>query len=232
MEVQLENGVQVQLEPLLSEPNVWRVIPVSTFPEVSVEDIMGLLMTYVDDLFLVGMRALIHKVASGIQGIWSTTDPEHVTDKPDRFRGMEICRDENEEKPHWYITQASYARDLLKNEPDLKRRRIPITRDQAMDIEEEVMEADGRAERVRDAQKGVGELLWMVTRSRPDLMFAVSKMGSGILRNPSGSLAIGEAANSEPQHGGSRAARDHWGVDVCSGPARCLEYCGRIPSRR
>ena len=37
---------------------------------------------------------------------------------------------------------------------------------------------------IREAQKQVGELLWTVTRTRPDLMYAVSKMGSAVLRNP------------------------------------------------
>ena len=41
------------------------------------------------------------------------------------------------------------------------------------------------------AQKEVGELLWLVTRTRPDLMYSVSRMGSMVLTAPKRVLEIG-----------------------------------------
>ena len=58
---------------------------------------------------------------------------------------------------------------------------IPITRDQGLEIEE-----------TEKHEKVVGELLWTVTRSRPDAMFAVAKMGSGTLRCPMKVCEVGE----------------------------------------
>lgn len=45
-------------------------------------------------------------------------------------------------------------------------------------------------EKIRQAQKAVGEMLWLVTRSRPDVMFAVAKMGADVTRNPTKVLEI------------------------------------------
>ena len=45
-------------------------------------------------------------------------------------------------------------------------------------------ESEPQLEEVRGAQKVVGELLWMLTRTRPDLMFAMSKLCSNVLRSP------------------------------------------------
>ena len=70
----------------------------------------------------------------------------------------------------WKVTQSSYVRYMLQKAAGLKRRRIPITQDQSLEIEENGDPED-------EARRQVGELLWTVTRTRPDLMYAVSKMG-------------------------------------------------------
>ena len=58
---------------------------------------------------------------------------------------------------------------------ELMKRRIPITRDQStVEVEEEKK----TMEDIKKSQKEVEELLWVVTRSRPGLMLAVSRMGS------------------------------------------------------
>ena len=37
-------------------------------------------------------------------------------------------------------------------------------------------------EKVRKCQKAAGEVLWLVTRTRPDIMFAVARMGANVTR--------------------------------------------------
>lgn len=56
------------------------------------------------------------------------------------------------------------------------------SRDQSSQLEEP--EEGVTPEKVKRAQKEVGELLWLVTRTRPELMFAVSKMGSATTKSP------------------------------------------------
>lgn len=84
------------------------------------------------------------------------------------------------------VTQQSYTKDLIQKDPEVKSKRIPLTRDQS------AMEPDGAEitpELIRLCQKAVGEVLWLTTRARPDIMFAVSRMGSSSTRAPNAVLA-------------------------------------------
>ena len=62
-----------------------------------------------------------------------------------------------------------------------KVRMIPITRDQAS---WSAPGDDPTSEMVRLAQREVGALLWLVTRTHPDIMFAVAKLSSLVTRDP------------------------------------------------
>ena len=50
-----------------------------------------------------------------------------------------------------------------------------------MEFEEE---SERSLPQVREAQRVVGELIWLSTRCRPDLMFTMSKLSSGITKYP------------------------------------------------
>ena len=66
-----------------------------------------------------------------------------------------------------------------ESEETVRERRTPITRDQS------IMEEDPETpalHQVRRCQKEVGELLWLVTRTRPDLMFSVARMGANVTK--------------------------------------------------
>ena len=179
-----DEGEIYMLEPLLSEPHLWKVISMSAEEEEDVEAICGLLMTYVDDLFMVSRRRILLELIKGIRSLWKTTDPEFVGQVPIRFLGMDISKEETEDGAVWKVTQNSYSRDMLQKEKGLVPRRVSITRDQSLEIEEEGGPEKSDIGLIREAQRQVGELLWTVTRTRPDLMYAVSKLGSAVLRNP------------------------------------------------
>ena len=97
---------------------------------------------------------------------------------------MEVSKkkEDQSDREVWMITQQSYIKDLLqKEEEKVKLKRIPLSRDQA------VMEPSKEGptiEAVRLAQKAVGEALWLTTRARPDLMYAVSRMGASVTNAP------------------------------------------------
>jgi hypothetical protein len=96
---------------------------------------------------------------------------------------------EDGEREEWYVTQRSYIKDLIeKSEEKVKERKIPVTRDQA---HIEAPASTPTLEEVRGAQKCVGEVLWLLTRSRPDLMYGVSRMGSNVLKNPVKVMELG-----------------------------------------
>ena len=192
-EMRLElDGRTFHLQPLLSEPNLWKIIEDQDILDDDASLILGLVMTYVDDLFLVSQLKLIQELVKGIRQLWATTQPEYVSEAPVRFLGMDVSRVKTEHGWAWKITQSSYVTDLLQKEEDLRPRKIPITRDQGLEIEEAEKDELITKESIRAAQKVVGELLWTVTRSRPDAMFAVAKMGSGTLRCPTKVCEVGE----------------------------------------
>lgn len=91
---------------------------------------------------------------------------------------------EEKESWAWAATQTNYTRDLLKRnlgekEESWHRRKVPISRDPPPEPQEKPT-----LEMVREGQRIAGELLWLVTRTRPDLMFTVSRISALVLRNP------------------------------------------------
>ena len=78
--------------------------------------------------------------------------------------------------------------DQERDEKKQKIRKVPISRDLA------TMEEDPKPpslQKVRQCQKEVGELLWLVTRTRPDLMFSIARMGANVTK---ATAAVLEAA--------------------------------------
>ena len=109
---------------------------------------------------------------------WELSKPEQINDeKGVRLLGADLS------DGAWMMCQQSYTADLLakKESEEMPKayKRVPISREEDPDEVEENALPD-----VRMAQKCAGELAWLVARTRPDLMFAVGKMASGISRFP------------------------------------------------
>ncbi|CAL1136331.1 unnamed protein product [Cladocopium goreaui] len=177
--------MEFMLEPLQSEPNLWKL---RNALEPEDTTLYGLLMTYVDDLMLASSPNLLQAMQAKIQSTWTTSTPEFVGPEPVRFLGMEISKEWKEEfqRDVWMVTQQSYTKDLTQKDPEVKPKRIPLTRDQSA---MEPNEAEITPELIRSCQKAVGEVLWLTTRARPDIMYAVSRMGSSSTRAPHAVLA-------------------------------------------
>ena len=177
--------MEFMLEPLQSEPNLWKL---RNALEPEDTTLYGLLMTYVDDLMLASSPNLLQAMQAKIQSTWTTSTPEFVGPEPVRFLGMEISKEWKEEfqRDVWMVTQQSYTKDLTQKDPEVKPKRIPLTRDQSA---MEPNEAEVTPELIRSCQKAVGEVLWLTTRARPDIMHAVSRMGSSSTRAPHAVLA-------------------------------------------
>eukprot|EP00438_Fugacium_kawagutii_P027285 Skav230163 [mRNA] locus=scaffold996:123382:133082:- [translate_table: standard] len=173
--------ILVQLD---SEPNLWKVVceeeAEGSYPTLENGQVRGLVMTYVDDIFIVGSEETARAVRDEFQRTWSVSKPEEVGVDPVRFLGMEVKIQENEKgRKSWMISQESYIKDLVERYEDLKERKVPITREQAL------MERDSHEvtpEDVRTCQRLVGEVLWTVTRTRPDLMYACARMGANVTK--------------------------------------------------
>ena len=185
MEVSVEEEGKVKilkLEALASEQNLWRILSQE-------EELQGLLMTYVDDIFVVGSSSVATAMVQRLQQTWTTSPPERVAQNGVKLLGMEVKVLKGDEGLNeWHISQRSYLTELLGGQdPPIKPKKLPITKDQAVTPKDEGLTDP---ESVRMAQKIVGELLWVVTRTRPDVMFSVSRMASSVL---SGTQAVKEA---------------------------------------
>ena len=170
------------LHAMESEPNLWK-IQLKNQDLRARPQVLGLVMTYVDDMFFVGEEVVVTQVMGEVRRLWKTSEPERVGGDPLRFLGVEVRTAKNKLTggDDWIVSQMSYLEDLLAKE-EVKERRIPISREQTADL----LSPDGEfgVEDVRGAQKVVGELLWLLTRTRPDLMFVMSKLCSQVLRAP------------------------------------------------
>ena len=139
MDVKIEEDGEekkvLMLKRLDSEPNLWRVVLRDEDPGEE-EEVRGLVMTYVDDLFLVGTRPVVEAVLKEIQRKWKTSEPEEVSATPVRFLGMDIYKRRGEKDlDEWIVTQRSYVLDLLaKEQEEVKKRKIPIGRDLAAEL--------------------------------------------------------------------------------------------------
>ena len=171
------------MKPMESEPNLWRVLEKDQDLRASPK-LLGLVMTYVDDMFIVGHKRIVTRVTEALRSCWKTSQPEEVEGaRPVRFLGMDVVKKKNEETGYdeWMVRQTSYVKDMLAR-GEVKERRIPITREQASDLSQPEETPD--AQEVREAQKVVGELLWTLTRTRPDLMLSMSRLCSHTLKAP------------------------------------------------
>ena len=183
MELPCEGGI-LTLQQMITEPNMWRMMLKQPGPNLQTneEEFVGLLLVYVDDLLVLGFPSSIAAVIQGVQAKWETSEPETINmQKEVRFLGAELWRRED---GAWLMTQTNYIKDLLKRnlgaDPTTwPTRKIPLVK------EPEVIEGEEKTPMaVKEAQRVIGELVWITARSRPDLAFTVSKLASLITKSP------------------------------------------------
>ena len=201
-----DGGKRFRLQQLLSEPNIWKILEIKPAdgheslekdwledwmvvddeePEHSEKSqavLRGILLVYVDDLLILGEQKPIQLVVEAIRSLWETSTPEEINEESGtRFLGMELWRSSS---GVWKATQINYTTDLLQRnlQGDMESwqtKKVPMPKD--MEFEEE---SERSLHQVREAQRVVGELIWLSTRCRPDLMFTMSKLSSGITKYP------------------------------------------------
>ena len=192
----------LELQQMETEPNAWMI------KKEGHSGPQGVILTYVDDILILSDERIAQAWTQKIKGVWETTEPEWIkSDRPTRFLGMELFRDE---EGVWSAFQVNYTLDLLHRnlggDPERwKQRKIPMSKDPCEE-EEEDEEEEGQSQEksprkvsdekkievIREAQRVVGELIWLVTRCRPDLMYVTSRMSSLSTRNPQLVLQMAE----------------------------------------
>ena len=184
LKIPAENNSWLVLDQMITEPNMWRILKFEPGPlqGTQAEQLVGILLVYVDDLLLLGDEPTIQATIQAIQAKWETSIPEKI-DKFSgvRFLGAELYND----GPKWWMTQRNYIQDLLARNLGGDReswptRKIPMLAEP--DTREDPPGKD--AINVKEAQRIIGELVWISTRTRPDLSFAINRLASLITKDP------------------------------------------------
>ena len=167
--------------PSEAEPNLWRILLVTDngVPPEEQEiggGLFGLILIYVDDMLILSVEFIVKEVIATLQNEWDTSRPEWVSHTSIRFLGMEISLHFGD----YLANQKNYIVDKLEGMDEPSRR---VTAPEVKEMNPPKEESIG-PEEVREAQKAIGELVWLSTRTRPDIVFVVSKCSRQILTAP------------------------------------------------
>ena len=173
-------GRNVVLRRLTADENVWKVVQLAT--EGEHELVLAYLVIYVDDIMYLGETTTIQEVHRWLSSEWKASDLTWASSLEGiRFLGLEIYK----KKTGYFMCQLGYLSELLRhhnlsNGPGAK---TPCPREWLLgEVDAEQIIYDEAT--LRRAQRLTGELLWLSTKSRPDLMHAVASMSSLCLRDP------------------------------------------------
>ncbi|CAJ1452728.1 unnamed protein product [Effrenium voratum] len=140
--------------------------------------LQGLAVVYVDDILAYGGEQTLEEFVHQVKAMWETSTPEKIQESSKvRFCGMEISRTSR----GYFLGQQAYTQEVLnRNGGGGLGSVLPITREMAETPEE----LDITAAEVQAAQRAVGEILWLTTKTRPDLMYVTSRMSSAVTKAP------------------------------------------------
>jgi len=191
-----------QLRRFEADVNTWHIVKEGS------QEAKGLLLTYVDDIMVTADEELAKAMMQRIDEQWKCSPEEIVEEGKDPISFCGICIEKG--RKGYFIHQKPYIKDLLKKHrmDDCSATKILLDKesDQSPQHEEprgqseddeESDKSDGWKktpefiEGVRKAQQVAGEILWLSTRTRPDLCYPIQKMTSAATKDPSKSNTIG-----------------------------------------
>ena len=162
------DGVQYKLVQT-EELHLWTVTPVEMTSSWKPGS-QGFLATYVDDFLVGAPQEQANAMLEAVQRRWTCSPPEMVTeDHQMKFCGYEIAK----VKDGFFLHQCGYLKDVLKRH-GMEAGMAPVKNlfaNLGEDDTEEVQTGD-----LRQAQQVIGKLQWLVTRTRPDMVYHVGVM--------------------------------------------------------
>ncbi|CAE7301732.1 RE1 [Symbiodinium sp. CCMP2592] len=193
-ECQVEGKPTVlKLQQLVSDNQVWKVVRADGQGSE-----LGYLMVYVDDLMIMGTNNVMESFFGWVSEKWECDDLNILSEtNPIKFLGMEL---------HYVnegieVSQEGFIRELLRaHNHDGGRAKTQGPKETLiMSAEEEASLLDaipidlkGKEKVIKEAQRRVGEMLWLSSRSRPDIQYATAIMSSRITRCPEAVVTIGD----------------------------------------
>ena len=166
------------LKPSVVDPEVWMIVYQANGEQ---DTLVGVLVTYVDDLLYLAESAVITAVHSWLSKEWPSA-PLEWTKEGTRYLGVEILQ---KDEGFFLISQRGYLENLVRSYElgPGQHVRLPCPREWLIDEDNPVEDEQYTEAELKRAQKVTGELLW-VTRSRPDVLFVTSMMASALSKRP------------------------------------------------
>ncbi|CAE7311080.1 GIP [Symbiodinium natans] len=178
-------GKVMKLVPSASDSQVWALRVANADCDLQPGPALAWIAVYVDDILIMGPRAVALAVVNKIKAAWETGSMKKIPQLIEgtaSFFGIEFAWRGNQ----LILGQQGYIQDLMKRYPHVKLQTTPLPPGNFEIPELAVEEKDPNA--LRACQTSLGEMLWIATRTRPDLMYGVSKLASEMSRNPVATL--------------------------------------------
>ena len=185
--------VVMKLEQLVTDNQVWRIVR-----EDGQGEAHGYLLVYIDDMLVNAEEKTMWGFFKWLSAKWEV-DELDVMDfgHPIKFLGTELHRVPGgvEMGQEGFINELlrSYNHCGARSKIQGPRETLILTDEEERAlIEAQPVDTTGKEEIIKEAQRRVGELLWLTSRSRPDLQHSVSIMSSRITRCPELVNKVGE----------------------------------------
>ncbi|CAE7644739.1 GIP [Symbiodinium microadriaticum] len=161
------------------EGNLWKMTTTSN-------EIVGFVIVYVDDMMFLSTPDDAAGLHMWVKSQWECTPLEQATTSHAvTFLGVEVHVETLETGESGFaLCQRAYIQELARSYGITTRGRLaPVPKDWVRELPEP--EAQPSVDVIRKAQRITGEVLWVAQRSRPDISYCVSLMGSWITKVPS-----------------------------------------------
>ncbi|CAE7520995.1 RE1 [Symbiodinium sp. CCMP2456] len=168
------------LKQLATDGELWMVL---WTPDGGIPQLVGLLVTYVDDLLYLANKDTILRLHEVIATTWPCSPLEFSTEGL-RYLGMELFQEEA------VITlgQEAYVSNLVRlhNLDSEVSSGLPCPREWIQDDDDngEDVTENYSDDELRKAQKITGECLWLAYRTRPDILYITNYMASMTSKRP------------------------------------------------
>lgn len=181
-------ALQCHLEQSAVDSSVWLV------KADGVDDVLGYSLSYVDDFLFMGSEDVVKALQTSIGALWTTSSQKIISpDRPGTIRYLSI--DIGIDRHRLTLSQHEYINDML-----MKWNMYHCNGCQSINPDDEIylpFQPDDDEEKpdpddVRGAQRMAGGLLWLSSRTRPDLSYSVSRISSLSTRRPRASLVLGK----------------------------------------
>ena len=171
----IDENDEYYLKRLQTDVNTWHIL------KKGEKKSFGILPTYVDDLMVVSTEEIGEAFMKKVDEMWKCLPEEVVKENSPPVNVCGICIEKIEDG--YFIHQKPYIKDLFKKNrlEDCNATKIILDKDsdKGDKCEEESeqwkqwKESPDFLRKVREAQKIAGEIMWLSTRTRPDLRYPI-----------------------------------------------------------